>query len=76
MGSIVTAVLGFLSGIWSFAAKVLDYLKEKSLVAMGRALEQGDIAKRDAEATREASEILAKEVTKEQTIEKLKDGTF
>lgn len=43
---------------------------------MGRALEQGDIAKRDAEVTREASEILAKEVTKDQTIEKLKDGTF
>jgi hypothetical protein len=74
--SFLTSILGFFSGVWDFAAKVLEYLKEKSLVAMGRSLEQGDIAKRDAEATREASEILAKEVTKEQTVEKLKDGTF
>lgn len=43
---------------------------------MGRSLEQGDIAKSDAEATRKASEILAKEVTKEEVIEKMKDGTF
>jgi hypothetical protein len=69
-------ILGFLGGIWSFATKVFDYLKEKSLIAMGRTLEQGDLAKKEAEVIRETSEILAKEVTKEETEKKLEDGTF
>ena len=72
----LSTILSFLGGIWSFATKVLDYIREKSLVAMGRSLEQGDLAKNEAEVVRTTSEILAKEVTKEETVKKLKDGTF
>lgn len=51
-------------------------MKEKALIAMGRALEQGDLAKKDAEVTRTASEIMQKEVTREETIDKMKKGEF
>lgn len=71
-----TSILGLLSGIWTFATKVVEWMKEKALIAMGRALEQGDLAKKDAEATRTASEIMQKEVTREETIDKMKKGEF
>lgn len=51
-------------------------MKEKTLIAIGRSLEQGDLAKKDAEVTRTASEIMQKEVTREETIEKMKKGEF
>jgi len=63
-------------GIWNFATKVLDWMKEKALIGLGRALEQGDLAKKDAEATRTASEIMQKEVTRDETIEKMRKGDF
>lgn len=72
----LATLLSFLGGIWSFATKVLDYIREKSLIAMGRSLEQGDLAQKDAEATRTAAEILAKEVSKEETAKKMRDGKF
>jgi hypothetical protein len=71
-----TSILGLLSGIWTFATKVVEWMKEKALIAMGRALEQGDLAKKDAEVTRTASEIMQKEVTREETIDKMKKGEF
>lgn len=74
--SLLNTILGLLGGLWGFATKVFDYFKEKSLLAMGRTLEQGDLAKKEAEDIRKTSEILAKEVTKEDTEKKLEDGTF
>jgi hypothetical protein len=74
--ALLNTLLGFLGGIWGLATKVFDYFREKSLLAMGRTLEQGDLAKKEAEVVRQTSEILAKEVTKEETEKKLEDGTF
>jgi hypothetical protein len=71
-----TAILGILSGIWNFATKVVDWMREKAFIALGRALEQGDLAKKDAEAIRTASEIMQKEVTREEVIKNMKEGKF
>ena len=76
MMSSLTAILGFLSGIWSFATKVFDYLKEQALIATGRSLEQGDLAKQEAELTRTTSEIIAEEKPREKVIKEMRDGTF
>lgn len=72
----ILSILSALSGVWGFATKLVEFAKDKSLILIGRLLEQGDLAKKDAEATRTAAEIMAKEVTKEETAKKLEDGTF
>ncbi len=51
-------------------------MRDKAMIALGRALEQGDLAKKDAESTRMAAEEMQKEITKSEIQKKMRDGTF
>ena len=75
MGFLAT-ILGFLNGLFSFGSKILEYIKANELINRGKADQQADIAKDEIIINREQTAILTKEVTKEDTIKKMKDGTF
>jgi hypothetical protein len=70
------AVLGLFSGIVQIFAKVLEQLKTNELINQGKELQQAEIAKEEIETSRQQTEILTKDQTREETIKKLEDGSF
>lgn len=76
MGSIWLTILGLFNGVVSAFNKVLEWFKEAKWTNIGKSLEQAEIAKQEAEATRVSSEIIAEERTREQTAKRMEDGTF
>jgi hypothetical protein len=76
MSGIWLTILGFVNGAISLFNKALDWVKELKFVNYGRELQQAEDAKREAQITRETSEILAEDRTKEQTAKRMDEGTF
>ena len=72
----VAAILGFFSGAFKAFGRVLDMLRTKRDVNQGRVLEQAEQAKRENELMRKETEVLIEKRNKDDTIEKLKKGTF
>ena len=72
----LTAILGFLSAVPKLLVKTLDYFKFKQAVQAGRELEKGDIAAKEVKVDREQDKIMMTEVTRKETEDKLKNGTF
>lgn len=69
-------IIGILSGLASIAAKVLDIIKSVWLVNQGKELQKAELAKEEIEINRKQTEILTKNVTKEEVVKKMQDGTF
>ena len=55
---------------------IFEYIKSSELIAQGKNEQQAELAKEEIEINRKQTEILSQEVTKEETIKKLEDGTF
>lgn len=72
----IATVISLISSLWSGIVKVFDYLKEMTFVKHGRDLERAEITKQDSDIEREQSEILTKDVSREEVIKKMEDGTF
>jgi short-subunit dehydrogenase len=75
-GGLWATILGLVSGIVSIITQVLEKIKKDELIRQGREQEQADIAKEEINVTREQTEILTKDQTREETIKKLEDGNF
>lgn len=69
-------IVGFASGFFKSLVRVLDMLKAKANINTGKALEQAEQAKQEAELNRKQTEILVQNRTKDETIKKLENGTF
>jgi hypothetical protein len=74
--SFITSILAFFSSIFKFGMTVFEYIKSSELIAQGKNEQQSELAKEEIEINRKQTEILSQEVTKEETIKKLEDGSF
>ena len=68
--------MSILSSLSKLATKLLDYFKEKKLIEQGKTLEKAEIAIHELEINKKQTEIIMKDQSKEETVKKLKDGTF
>lgn len=68
--------MGILSSLSKLATGILDYFREKKLVEQGKTLEKAEIAVHELEVSKEQTKIIMKDQSKEETVKKLKDGTF
>ena len=69
-------ILGLLSGLVSIFSKVMEDLKKEELKNQGKIEQQAEIAKDEVEKTREQTEILTQDRTREDVVKRLDDGTF
>jgi hypothetical protein len=76
MEGFIGIVLGFLSGFFKTATKVLELIKAKQFRDQGRQAEQAEQAKQEVQITREQTEIILEDRKREDTVKKLEDGTF
>ena len=76
MSSIWITVVGLVNGVVKLFNGLLDYFKELKWVNIGKSLNQAEIAKEEAQITRETSEIINEDRTKEDTANRMDDGTF
>jgi len=76
MEKLWAVILGAVNGVIRFFNGILDWFRETNWISQGKALEQAEAAKREAQLTRETSEILSEDRTKEDTTKRLEDGTF
>ena len=76
MSSYIGIALGFLSGVVQAALKILEILKTKKMIEEAKKQKEAEIAKHDAEVTRQQTEILIQDRSKKDVIDKMKDGTF
>lgn len=74
--SLITTILAIFSSIFKFGMSVFDYIKSAELISQGKNEQQSDLAKEEIEINRKQTEILSQEVTKEETVKKLEEGTF
>jgi hypothetical protein len=72
----IASVMSILSSLSKLATKLLDYFKEKKLIEQGKTLEKAEIAIHELEINKKQTEIIMKDQSKEETVKKLKDGTF
>lgn len=72
----IAAILGFFSGAFKAFGRILDMLRTKRDINRGRILEQAEQAKRENELMRKETEVLTERRNKDDTIKKLKKGTF
>lgn len=76
MFSWLTAILEFFNGIVDIFRKYLDSKKSDELIDQGKELQNADLAKKEIESVREQTEILTKDVSKEDLIKQLESGEF
>lgn len=76
MEGFIGIVLGFLSGFFKTATKVLELIKAKQFQTQGRQLEQAEQAKEEVQINREQQEIMLEDRKREDTIKRMEDGTF
>lgn len=76
MTSLITAILGAFNALGSLLGRLLDTIKENTLVRWGREQHAADLAKEEVEISRKQAEILNQDRTKEDTVKRLEDGTF
>jgi len=72
----LSIIMGFFSGFFNTASRLLDFFKEKAYIEQGKALQQAEIAKKEAEIAKKQSAIISQERTREETIKRMEDGTF
>lgn len=72
----LTTILAFFTSIFKFGMNIFEYIKSSELISQGKNEQQAELAKEEIEINRQQTEILSQEVTKEETIKKLEDGTF
>jgi translation initiation factor IF-3 len=74
------AILSFLISIaqnlLSAIAKIMDYVKSKQWMDMGKQQAEAEIAKEQTSIVREQTSVLVEDRTVEDTKKKLEDGTF
>lgn len=72
----LATILAFFTSIFKFGMNIFEYIKSSELISQGKNEQQAELAKEEIEINRKQTEILSQEVTKEETIKKLEDGTF
>lgn len=76
MAELWIKALGLAHEVLKFFNRVLDFFKRKIAVSEGKELERAEIAKYQEQLTRETSEIITEERSKEETKKRLEDGSF
>lgn len=72
----LTAILGFLNGIFSILSGILEYFKKEEIKNDGKNELAKEIAEKEIEINRKQTEILIKDEKREDTIKKLENGKF
>jgi len=72
----ISAIISLFAGIFSFFGRISDYMKERRLRNEGKKELEGDIAKKEAEITRQQAEILMRDDDVEKTAKDLEQGKF
>lgn len=72
----IATLLAFFTSIFKFGMNIFEYIKSSELISQGKNEQQAELAREEIEINRKQTEILSQEVTKEETIKKLEDGTF
>lgn len=74
--SVVFVAVRALGSLLNILDKYRDYVKRKQDIEQGRKEIEAEIAKNEAAIVRDQTEILTKDVTKEETTNKLDMGKF
>lgn len=76
MLSLISTILGAFNALGGLLGRLLDIVKENTLVNWGREQHAADLAKEELEINRKQTEILNQDRTKEDTVKRLEDGSF
>jgi hypothetical protein len=69
-------IFGFLQQIFVFFNKMFDWFRQKQAIEHGKELKEIEIIKSNQKIEKEQTEILLKDRTKEEVIDKMEKGTF
>lgn len=70
------SALEFLSYLFQFSNKIFDWFRRKETIEYGKKLKEIEIIVENKQVEKEQTEILLKDRTKEEVIEKMEKGTF
>jgi hypothetical protein len=73
---LISSILGIFSALSSVFGRLLEIVKENTLVNWGREQHASDLAKEEIEINRKQTEILNQDRTKEDVVKRMEDGIF